>query len=175
MLCTMGVSSKRSLRGTAQLVAVVDAAAEHQLAVDGDAALHQTGQVLEHLAAALVGQHPHTELRVRGVHRNVDGRDVHLDDAVDLVVLHVRHGDIVAEQKKGQTLVVVLEIQRLSQAAGDLVHKAEHAFVAAGVLLVAPDRSGNRSQRGRAPCAAHPTRGCRLPPLLSGGSFLLSV
>ena len=54
--------------GTAQLVAVVDAAAQHQLTVDGDAALHQTGQILEHLAAALVGQHPHTELRVRGVH-----------------------------------------------------------------------------------------------------------
>ena len=52
----------------AQLVAVVDAAAQHQLTVDGDAALHQTGQILEHLAAALVGQHPHTELRVRGVH-----------------------------------------------------------------------------------------------------------
>ena len=54
--------------GTAQFVAVVDAAAQHQLTVDGDAALHQTGQILEHLAAALVGQHPHTELRVRGVH-----------------------------------------------------------------------------------------------------------
>ena len=32
--------------GAAELVAVVDAPAEHQLAVDGDAALHQTGQVL---------------------------------------------------------------------------------------------------------------------------------
>ena len=60
-------------QGAAQLVAVVDAAAQHQLAVHGNAALHQPGQVLEHLAAALVGQHPHAELGVGGVHRNVDG------------------------------------------------------------------------------------------------------
>ena len=123
-------------QGTAQLITVVDAAAEHQLTVNGDAALHQTGQVLEHLAAALVGQHPHTELRVRGVHRNVDGRDVHLDDAVDLVVLHVRHGDIVAEQK-GEPLVVVLEVKALPHSGRQLVDEAEHTVVGAGVLLVA--------------------------------------
>ena len=59
-------------QGAAQLVAVVDAPAEHQLAVHRDAALHKAGQVLEHLARALVGQHPHPELGVRGVDRNID-------------------------------------------------------------------------------------------------------
>ena len=123
-------------QGAAQLIAVVDAPAEHQLAVDGNAALHQAGQVLKHLAAAPVGQHPDAELGVGGVDRNVDRRDVHLDDAVDLMVLHVRHGDIVAEQK-GQALVVILEVKALAHTGGHLVDEAEHAVVGAGVLLVA--------------------------------------
>ena len=122
--------------GAAELVAVVDAPAEHQLAVDGDAALHQAGQVLQHLAAPFIRQHPHAELGIGGVDRDVDGRDMHLDDAVDLVVLHVGHGDIVAEQK-GQALVVVLEVEALTHSRGQLVDEAEHAVVGAGVLLVA--------------------------------------
>ena len=68
--------------------------------------------------------------------RDVDGRDVHLDDAVDLVVLHVGHGDIVAKQK-GQALVVVLEVKALTHSRGQLVDEAEHAVVGTGVLLVA--------------------------------------
>ena len=123
-------------QGAAKLFAIVDAPAEHQLTVDGDAALHQTGQVLEHLAAPLVGQHPDTELGVGGVHRDVDGRDVHLDDAVDLVILHIGHGDVVAEQK-AQPLVIILEIQALAHTGGQLVDEAEHAVVGAGMLLVA--------------------------------------
>ena len=123
-------------KGAAQLVAVVDAAAEHQLAVDSNAALHQTGQVLEHLAAALIGQHSHPQLGVGGVHRDIDGRDVHLDDAVDLVILHIGHGDVVAEQK-AQPLVIILEIQALAHTRGQLVDEAEHAVVGAGMLLVA--------------------------------------
>ena len=61
---------------------------------------------------------------------------MHLDDAVDLVVLHVRHGDIVAEQE-GETLVVVLEVKTLAHTGRQLVNEAEHAVVGAGVLLVA--------------------------------------
>ena len=52
------------------------------------------------------------------------------------MVLHVRHGDIVAEQK-GQALVVVLEVKALTHSRGQLVDEAKHAVIGAGVLLVA--------------------------------------
>ena len=123
-------------KGAAQFVAVVHAAAKHQLTVDGNAALHQTGQVLEHLAAALIGQHPHPQLRVGCVHRDIDRGDVHLDDAVDLVILHIGHGDVVAEQK-AQPLVIILEIQTLAHTGGQLVDEAEHTVVGAGMLCIA--------------------------------------
>ena len=123
-------------KGAAQLVAVVHAAAKHQLTVDGNAALHQTGQVLEHLAAALIGQHPHPQLGVGGVHRDIDRRDVHLDDAVDLVILHIGHSDVVTEQK-AQPLVIILEIQALAHTRGQLVDEAEHTVVGAGMLCIA--------------------------------------
>ena len=52
------------------------------------------------------------------------------------MVLHVRHGDVVAEQE-GQPLIVILEIQALPHTGGQLVDEAKHAVVRAGVLLVA--------------------------------------
>ena len=60
---------------------------------------------------------------------------MHALDALDLVRVQVRQGDIVAEQK-GKALVVVLEIERLAQALRQLVDEAEHAFVPAGALPV---------------------------------------
>lgn len=60
---------------------------------------------------------------------------MHLDDAVNVGVGEVGQGDIVAVQK-GQTGVVVLEVQRLAHAFRKLVDEAEDAFVAAGVLFV---------------------------------------
>ena len=133
----------------AKLVAVVDAAAKNQLTVDRDAALDQPGQVLEDFAAPSVRQHPDTKLWVGGVDGNVDGRNVHLDDAVDLVVLHVRHGDVVAEQE-AQTLIIIFKVQALSHSRRELVDKAEHAVVGAGMFLVA--------QIGREVAAERPTR-----------------
>ena len=122
-------------QGAAQLVAVVHPAAEHQLAVDRDARLHQPAQIAEGLAPAAVGQHFAAQLGVGGVDRDVDGRDVHPDDAVDLVVVHIGQGDIVAEEE-GQPLVVVLEIQAPAHAGGQLVDEAEDAPVGAGMLFI---------------------------------------
>ncbi len=95
------------------------------------------GRILEHLAAALIGQHPYPQLGVGGVHRDVDRADVHLDDALNLVVLHVGHGDVVAIQK-GKPLIIILKIKALAHTRGQLVDEAEHAVVGAGLCFSSP-------------------------------------
>lgn len=52
------------------------------------------------------------------------------DDALNLPVAVVGHGDIVAHNK-GEPPVVVLDIEGFAQSFGQLLHKAEHAVVAA--------------------------------------------
>ena len=69
------------------------------------------------------------------MHRDIDRRNVHLNDAVDIVVAEVGHGDEVAVEE-GQAAVVVLEVQGLPHTLGELVDEAEDALVLAGVLLV---------------------------------------
>ena len=119
----------------AQLVAVVHAAAQNQLAVHLDAGGGKFVDIPQHLARAAVFHHGHAECRVHCVHRDIDGRNVHILDALHFFVAQVRQRDVVAEQKR-KPLVVVLEIQRLAQALRHLVDKAEHALVAARVLFV---------------------------------------
>ena len=129
------VQAAQLFQAFAQVPAIVDAAAHHKLAVHLNARSGKLVDVFQHLARVPVRHHFHTQLRFHGMHGNVDGRDVHFFDTLHFVGVQVRHRDIIAEQKR-QTLVVVLEIQRLPQAAGELVDEAEHAFVAAGVLFV---------------------------------------
>ena len=66
---------------------------------------------------------------------DVDGADVHLDNTADLMLGQVGERDIIAEQK-GQTAVVILEIQALAHPLGKLIDKAENALIAAGSLLI---------------------------------------
>ena len=69
------------------------------------------------------------------MHRDVDRRNVHLNDAVDVLVAEVGHGDEIAVEE-GQAAVVVLEVEGLPHSLGELVDEAEDALVLAGVLLV---------------------------------------
>ena len=61
------VQGQKILQGAAQFLTVIDAAAQHQLTVQLNAARRKFGKILQHLTAALVGQHPHPQLRVGGV------------------------------------------------------------------------------------------------------------
>ena len=79
--------------------------------------------------------HLHAQFGVGGMHRHIDGADVHFNNAVDLVLRNVGQGDIVAEQK-GHSRIVILEVKTFAQAFGQLVYKAEDALVAATLLLV---------------------------------------
>jgi hypothetical protein len=69
------------------------------------------------------------------MHRNVQRRDVHLDNALYLVLGKVRHSDVVSVQER-KARVVVLEIAGLTHSLGVLVDKAEYALVAAGLLFI---------------------------------------
>ena len=80
------MQGQKILQGAAQLLPVIDAAAQHQLTVQLNAARRKLGKILQHLTAALIGQHPHPQLRVGGVDRYKNGADVHLNDAVDLML-----------------------------------------------------------------------------------------
>ena len=66
---------------------------------------------------------------------DVDRADVHIDDALHLVLGQVRQRDIVAEQER-QTAVVILEIQAVTHTGRQLIDEAEDALVAAGALLI---------------------------------------
>ena len=121
--------------GAIQLLPIVDAAAEDDLTAQGDARLGQSGQIIQHQPRPLVVHHLHPQLGVGGMHRDVDRRDMHLNDAVDVLVAEVGHGDEVAVEE-GQAAVVVLEVEGLPHPLGELVDEAEDALVLAGVLLV---------------------------------------
>ncbi len=69
------------------------------------------------------------------MHRDIDRRNPHLDDPVDVPVGEVGQGDIVAKQK-GHPAVVILKIEGFPHPRGHLVYKTEHAFVLAGALLI---------------------------------------
>lgn len=69
------------------------------------------------------------------MHRDVDGRDLHADDAVDFSLVQVGQRDIVAVQK-GKAGVIILKIQRFTQSGRQLVDKTENALIGAAVFFV---------------------------------------
>ena len=119
----------------AELVAVVPAGADDDLAVHDDARLAERADILERAPGVFVAEHRAVQLRIRRVDGDVDGADVQVDDALRLALGEVREGDIVAEQE-GKARVVVLEIERLTHAGGHLVDEAEDAVVRARAHLV---------------------------------------
>ncbi len=62
MLCTIGVSSSRSLRVRRSSSPSLMPRQSTNWQFTAMPPFHKAGQVLEHLARALVGQHPHPEL-----------------------------------------------------------------------------------------------------------------
>ncbi len=115
--------------------AVVDAGTEDQLGVHPDPRLGEHRDIPQALGGLGVFQHLHPQVRVGGMHRNIDGGKAHLDNPADILLGEVGEGDIAAKQE-GHTAVVVLYIEGIPQPPGQLVHKAEDALVAAGVLPV---------------------------------------
>ena len=123
------------MQRTTQLIAVVHALADDQLTVHRDAGLRESRQQLERFPGTRIAQHLHAQLRIRGLHRNIEGRNVHFEDALHVLLGQIGHGNVVAHQER-QPRVIVLDIQRVAHALGQLVDEAEHAAIGAALHLI---------------------------------------
>ncbi len=117
--------------------AVVCAGYQHDLRVDGDARVEQ---LHEHLTAArgVAPDERTAHVLIPRVDRDVQRREVLLDDAVDVLVGEVRERDEVPLQKR-EAVVVVAEVERRTHVLGEHRHEAEGAGVLADVDLVEED------------------------------------
>ena len=122
-------------QAAAKLLAVIEPRTDNDLGVDADMMGCQLRDILEHLAAAGVFHQLDPQLGVGGVNRNIDGADVHFDDAGNILITHVGEGDIAAEQK-AHAAVVIFEVEGFPHTLGKLIDKAEHAFIGAVVLPI---------------------------------------
>ena len=118
-----------------KLRTVVDAAAKHYLRVQGDPRVGKAAQIRKRLPGKAVVHHPAPQLRICSVDRNVYRGDVHLDDAVDLMLRKICKRNEIAMQE-GEPGVVVLEIAGGTHSGRVLVDEAEDAGIPAGVLFV---------------------------------------
>ena len=118
-----------------QFLAVIEAGADNDLGIDADVVRGQLGDILEHLAAAGVFHQFDPQLRVGGVDRDIDGADVHFDDAGDVLIGHIGEGDIAAEQE-AHAAVVILKVEGFAHALGQLIDEAENALIGAVVLAI---------------------------------------
>ena len=98
--------------------------------MESDAAVLQQAELVHDFARAGVAQHLHAHLRVGDVHGYVQRADAAADDAIQLRVVNVGHGDVVAHHQR-QSPVVILDIERLAHAGRHLVDEAEDAVILA--------------------------------------------
>jgi hypothetical protein len=64
------------------------------------------------------------------MYRNIDRRKTHFHDTSNILVGHIRESYIITVNKR-QTRIVVLKIERFTQALRILVYEAENATVLA--------------------------------------------
>ena len=152
------------VQGPFELFAVVQSLAHDQLAVHCDAAFRKAVHDFQCFARMPVLQHFNTQLRVGRLHRDIDRRDVHAQDAVHVRLGQIGHGNIVAHQE-GHPRVVVLDIQGFAHPFWQLIDKAEHTLV--GTLLHLIHQVVLKIQAERLPFAlAHAHLTDSLPVLL---------
>ena len=130
-----GVKLGKIAHGAVQFDTVVQSLAKHDLRAEGDSRLGKAVEIGKHLTCTFVFHHLYAQFGVGGVYRYVDGGDVHGDQAFYVGIAQIGERDVVAVQK-GETVVVVLKIERFAHSFWKLIDKAEHATVCAGVLFI---------------------------------------
>jgi hypothetical protein len=116
--------------GSLELVAVVPAGTEDDLGVDVDAALGEAAERVHDRGRALDAEHAQAKFRIGGVDGDVHRGELLFNDALEVFVLHVRRGDVVAVEE-GHAEIAVLEVDAFAEALGVLVDEAKDAVVVA--------------------------------------------
>ena len=127
-----GMELAQLAHGALEVRPVVEPGAQHDLRVEPDPGVGQAAEALHEVALDGLGA-PEQEVpqhRVGGVHRDIEGREAEVDDALDLAVREVGQRDVVAVEER-QPVVVVLDVEALAEALRQLVDEAEHALVGA--------------------------------------------
>ena len=94
-----GIEFRKLPHGIVKLVPVVHGFAKNNLSAKLDSRVGKYTKVFEHLTCPLILHHLHAKLGICRVDRHVDGRDVHLDDAVYILTGKIGQRDIVAVEE----------------------------------------------------------------------------
>ena len=123
-----GMQGKQRLQGILQHRAVVNAGAQHDLAVELDAVLFKLPQPGQQLCRVGVLHHFDAHGRISGVNGDEQRAGPAAQDAVKLLIVHIGQRDKVAHHQR-HAPVVILDIQRLAAGGRHLIDEAEHALV----------------------------------------------
>ena len=126
-----GYLSSTSAKVSVERRAVVHAGAQHDLAAHGDAVVEQGPQPAQAHPATRVLQHARPQLGLGGVDADVQRRQALGDHPLEIGLGEPGERGEVAVQE-AEPVVVVLQVQALPHALGQLVDEAELAVVVAG-------------------------------------------
>ncbi len=126
--------SREILNGPLQLPSVVDSWTADDLAVHRNLRVIKNLDLFQGLSRKPVMKHHAPQLRVCGMHRNIDGRQMKLYDSLQIMVAQIRQCHIISLQKR-KPGIIVLKIQGFPHSRRHLIDKAENAPVAAGTVI----------------------------------------
>ena len=118
-----------------QLLPIIEAFAQNNLAVHFDSGLIKRVHLFQCFPGEPVVEHPAAQVRIHGLEGNVDGLQAESDDPLQIMPAHVGQGHIVSLEE-GQPGIVVFKIERIPHPRRHLVDKTEDALISAGTVLV---------------------------------------
>ena len=128
-------------------LAVVEPGHDHHLAVKLDSARRQPRELAHDIRHLRVVEQNLSRLERRRVHGDVEGRQPVLEDARDVLVLHVRQRREVAVGE-GEPVVVVANVQRRAEPLRQPLDETELALVAAAAHARRLEHDAHRHSLG---------------------------
>ena len=129
-----------------QDIPVIDPRTEDDLPVELNAVITEKVKTLQNIPGMRVAEQADPGFRIGGMNGNIERGCLPLKNPEELIVIHIRQGDIVAHHH-AQPPVIILDIQRIPHAFRKLVDKTEQAVIAAmarlqrdGLVQAKPER-----------------------------------